>query len=56
MESPSEYGDRSSVLEGDGTRPRAETHVYLIDLNYIQVTRVYTSFPQLRVAGGGTRR
>jgi len=44
MGSPSEYGDRASVLEGDGTGPRAETHVYLINTNYIQIVRVYTSF------------
>jgi len=44
MESPSEYGDRGSVLEGDGTRPRAETHVHLINPNHIQIIRVYTSF------------
>ena len=44
MESPTEYGDRGSVLEGDGTGPRAETHVSLINSNYIQIIRVYTSF------------
>jgi len=44
MESSSEYEDRGSVLEGDGTRPRAETHMYLINPNYIQIMRVYTSF------------
>jgi len=44
MESHSEYGDSGSVLEGDGTRPSAETHVYLINPNYIQIIRVYTSF------------
>ena len=44
MESPSEYGDRASALEGDGTRPRAEAHVYLTNHNYIQIIRVYTSF------------
>jgi len=44
MVSPSEYGDRSSVLQGDGLRPRAETHVYLTTFNYIQIIRVYTSF------------
>jgi len=44
VESPSEYGDRGPVLEGDGLRPRAETHVYLINHNYIQIIRVYTSF------------
>jgi len=31
IESPSEYEDRGSVLEGDGTRPSAETHMYLIN-------------------------
>jgi len=44
MESPSDYGDRGSVLEGDGTRPKVETHVYLIISNYIQIIRVYASF------------
>ena len=59
-ESPSEYGDRSSVLEGDGTRPRAETHVYLIIPNYIQMIRVYTAArgrrrcSSLRRGGGRT--
>jgi len=44
MESPSEYGDRGPVLEGDWTRLRAETRVYLINSSCIQIIRVYTGF------------
>ena len=42
MGSPPVYGDRGSVLEGNETRPRGETHVYVMISNYIQVIRVYT--------------
>jgi len=44
MGSPSEYGDRGPVLEGDGTGPRAEAHLYLINPDCIQIIRVYTGF------------
>jgi len=37
-----------SVLEGDGTHPRAETHVYFIISDYKQLIRVYTARGRLR--------
>jgi len=38
---PPGYGHRGSVLEGDGSHARAETHVYFIIYNHIQI---YTCF------------
>jgi len=37
------YGDKGSVLERDGTHPRAGTHVYLLISNYIQISMCFCS-------------
>ena len=44
------YMEPRSVLEGNETRPTAETHAYFIIYNYTNNESLY-AFPQLRVAG-----
>jgi len=48
MEPPPVYRDRGSVLEGNETRPRGETHVYVMISNLIQIIKVYTLFAAAR--------
>jgi len=55
MEPPPGYGHRGSILEGNETRPRAETHVWFIISNYIQIIRVYMRF-RCCACDGGARR